>query len=92
MANGQEAYNVMRKFGVGLTNKDLDKIKNNKTFSKKHSGKIFLQVESKGEAYYVDFNGVAYYLKDGAAAYEVMRRLGLGISNTNLSKILEGSL
>lgn len=92
MANGQEAYNVMRKFGVGLTNKDLEKIKNNKIFAKKNSGKIFLQVESKGEAYYIDFNGAYHYLKDGLVAYEVMRSLGLGISNINLDKIPTGSL
>jgi len=87
MANGNEAYNIMRTLGVGITNVDLNKIKANKVFAKKSSGKIFLQVESKGEAYYVDFNGVAHYLKDGAAAYEVMRSLGLGITNTNLEQI-----
>jgi len=92
MADGDAAYNVMRNFGVGVTNKDLERIKSSKTFAKSNSGKIFLQVESHGEAYYVDFNGNAHYLKDGAAAYEVMRSLGLGITNNDLSKISEGSL
>jgi len=92
MANGEKAYNVMRHFSIGITNKDLDKIKVNKNFSKKFSGKIFLQVESRGEAYYIDFNGVAHYLKDGAAAYEIMRSLGLGITNNDLNKIPEGNL
>lgn len=88
MANGNEAYNVMHDLGVGITNKDLEKVKTNKTFAKKNSGKIFLQIEAKGEAYYIDFNGVAHYLKDGAAAYEIMRSLGLGITNKDLFKIL----
>lgn len=92
MANGNEAYRIMRYLGVGITNKDLEKIKINKTFAKKNSGKILLQVESKGEAFYVDFNGNAHYLKDGSAAYNIMRELGLGIKNNDLSKILEGSL
>jgi V8-like Glu-specific endopeptidase len=92
MANGDKAYDLMRNFGVGITNKDLDKIKANKTLAKKYSGKIFLQVEAKGEAYYIDFNGVAHYLKNGAAAYEVMRSFGLGITNTDLDKISEGNL
>lgn len=92
MANGDKAYSVMRKFGVGITNRNLEKIKSNKTFAKSNSGKIFLQVESRGEAYYVDFNGIAHYLKDGTAAYRVMKSLGLGITNNDLNKILEGSL
>lgn len=92
MVNGDKAYDVMRNFGIGINNKDLEKIKANKVFAKKNSGKILLQVESRGEAYYIDFNGIAHYLKDGAAAYEVMRSLGLGIKNNDLNKITEGSL
>lgn len=89
MADGNKAYDVMRNMGVGITNKDLDKIKANKTLAKKSSGKIFLQIESKGEAYYIDFDGVAHYLKDGAAAYEIMRSLGVGITNNDLTKITQ---
>lgn len=92
LANGDKAYDVMRNFGIGITNKNLEKIKSSKTFAKSNSGKIFLQVESRGEAYYIDFNGVAHYLKDGAAAYEIMGSLGLGITNNDLNKIVEGSL
>jgi len=92
MANGDKAYNIMRDMGVGITNIDLEQIRNNKTSAKKHSGKIFLQVEDLGQAYYIDFNGVAHYLKDGAAAYEIMRSLSLGITNLDLDKIPEGNL
>jgi len=91
MANGEKAYDIMRYFGIGITNKDLDQIMNSKTVAKKHSGKIFLQVENNGEAYYVDFDGNLHYLKDGGAAYEAMRSLGMGITNDNLNKISEGS-
>lgn len=92
MANGNEAYKIMRLLGTGITSKDLNKIKSDKNFAKKNSGKIFLQVEANGEAYYIDFNGNAHYLKDGGAAYTAMRNLGLGITNNDLSKIPEGSL
>lgn len=92
MANGDEALKVMRNFGIGIKNADLEKIQLNKNFAKNFSGKIMLQVESRGEAYYIDFNGNTHYLKDGAAAYGVMRKLGLGITNNDLSKIPEGSL
>lgn len=92
MANGNEAYRIMRYLGVGITDADLNKVKTNKSFAKQHSGKIFLQVEAHGEAFYIDFDGNAHYLKDGSAAYTIMRDLGLGITNSDLSKIPEGSL
>lgn len=89
MANGDEAYNIMRNLGVGITNKDLDKIQKNNKSAIKYSGKIFLQVESRGEAYYVDFTGNLHYLKNGSEAYNIMRNLGLGITNKDLDKIPE---
>src|SRR5680860_1592548 len=92
MANGTEAYSIMRNLSVGITNSNLEKIKSDKTFAKKNSGKIFLQVESRGEAYYIDVNGGAHYLKDGDAAYGVMRELGLGITNVDLNKISVSSI
>jgi len=92
MANGNEAYRIMRYLGIGITNNDLSRVKSDKNFAKKHSGKIFLQVESHGEAYYIDFDGNAHYLKDGGAAYAIMRDLGLGITNSDLDKIPEGGL
>lgn len=87
MANGNEAYNIMRDLGIGITNADLNKIKKDNKFAQKNSGKIFLQVESLGQAFYIDFNGTAHYLKDGEAAYNIMRELGLGIKTTDLDKI-----
>lgn len=45
-------------------------------------GRILLQVESKGEAWYVNpDNEKKYYLGRPADAFQVMRELGLGISN-----------
>lgn len=51
-------------------------------------GRILLQVESQGEAWYVHpETGLRYYMKDGASAYEIMRSLGLGITNNDLATI-----
>ncbi|MBU4257108.1 thrombospondin type 3 repeat-containing protein [Patescibacteria group bacterium] len=59
-----------------------------KSMAERLKGYILLQVESKGEAWYVDENTKSrYYMKDGAAAYQMMRKFGLGITNNNLSKI-----
>jgi hypothetical protein len=57
----------------------------------KLSGKILLQVEERGEAWYVDTKTkLRYYMKDGASAYALMRKFGLGITNADLNKISVG--
>jgi len=59
-------------------------------FIKNNIGKIFIQVESKGEAWYVNpRDGKRYFLGRPTDAFNVMRKLGLGITNKdfeNLSK------
>lgn len=44
-----------------------------------YKGSILLDVERNGEAYYI-FQGYKYYLGRPAQAFEIMRRLSLGIS------------
>src|SRR3989344_2101261 len=56
-------------------------------------GKILLQVESRGEAWYIHpKDGKRYYMKDGNAAYQIMRFLSLGISNSKINTLPIGSL
>jgi len=51
-------------------------------------GRILLQVEEHGEAWYVNpADGRRYYMKDGDFAYEIMRFLGLGITNNDLATV-----
>ena len=87
MANGNEAYAIMRDLGVGITNKDLESFLAGDKIAKKHSGKIFLKVEDRGQAYYVNFDGSVHYLKNGNEAYNIMRDLGVGITNSDIRKI-----
>ena len=54
-------------------------------------GKILLQVQQHGEAWYIH-DGKRFYLKDGSHAYEIMRKLALGIKNTDLHAIPTGTL
>ncbi len=62
-------------------------------FAKKQVGKILLDVEHKGEAWYVNPQDVRrYYLGRPADAFEVMKKLGLGITNKNLELISIHSL
>ncbi|RLC38530.1 hypothetical protein DRH27_02020 [Candidatus Falkowbacteria bacterium] len=54
----------------------------------KLKGYILLQVEENGEAWYVDESSRSrYYMKNGSAAYDMMKKFGLGITNENLKKI-----
>lgn len=58
-------------------------------FTNSQKGKIFLQVEKNGEAWYVNpSDGKRYFLGRPADAYNVMRNLGLGISNGNFESLL----
>ena len=48
-------------------------------------GKILLRVESKGEAWYVNpDDGKRYYMGRPQDAFELMRTLGLGITDEDL--------
>jgi hypothetical protein len=100
--DGSSAYEIMRFSGLGITSADLAKVpvgdiasgvSNAKAvydsaLAKNVSGQILLDVQNHGEAWYVNpVDGKRYYMKDGAAAYQIMRNLSLGINNDNLNKI-----
>ena len=54
------------------------------------AGRILLQVENNGEAWYVNPNDFKrYYLGRPQDAFDIMRKLGLGITNNDLAKINE---
>ncbi len=58
------------------------------TVAERVSGKIVLDVENHGEAWYVyPFNNYRYYLGRPEDAFDIMRYLSLGITDTNLAKI-----
>lgn len=60
----------------------------NSALAIKYKGRIFLQVESKGEAWYISpADGNRYFLARPADAFNIMRSLGVGISNADLAKL-----
>lgn len=86
-----DAYDLMRKLGLGVSDRDFY------TFSlrmpSRLAGRILLKVEDKGQAYYVNpLNLKLYYLGKPDDAFRVIRSLGLGITNNDLSKITINSL
>lgn len=57
-------------------------------FASSHNGKIFLQVEGNGEAWYINpEDSKRYFLGRPADAFNVMRFLGLGISNADFNQL-----
>lgn len=57
-------------------------------FAKQQLGKIFLQVENNGEAWYVNpGDSKRYFLGRPADAFNIMRTLGLGISNNDFASL-----
>lgn len=91
MKDGETCYEMMRAFGLGISNADFEKLKaGNADLKERLKGKIILKVESHGEAYYVHpENGSLHYLKDGKEAYRIMRELSLGITNKDLNQITD---
>ncbi len=68
------------------------KLSLNSKFAKEKSGKIFLQVQANGEAWYINPNDYKrYFLGRPADAFNLMKKLGLGISNEDLAKIPVGT-
>lgn len=89
MKDGDTAYQMMREFGLGASNVDIDALLNgDKALASRLSGKIVLAVERNGEAYYINPSDLSvHYLQNGKEAYRVMRELSLGISNKDLEQI-----
>lgn len=94
------AFELMRNKSIGVSNADLAKIPvstssatGDAAFRKKMSGYILLQVQKNGEAWYVyPKDQRRYYLGRPSDAFALMRKLGLGISNTDLYTIRSGSI
>jgi len=64
------------------------KINYDNNFAAAQKGKIFLQVESRGEAWYVNpADGKRYFLARPTDAFNVMRQLGVGLTNSNFEKL-----
>ncbi len=82
-----QAFELMKNYGLGIRSVELDTYLKT-SFPSRLLGYIVLDVERNGEAYYIYPNDAkAYYLGRPNDAFNVMRSLGLGISNEDLSLI-----
>jgi V8-like Glu-specific endopeptidase len=103
MRDGAIAYQMMRSFGLGITDADLEKIpavndveamrtatsvcKTN-ALANRLKGQILLQIQQHGEAWYIHPDTCRrIYMKDGDVAYSTMRFLSLGITDNDLAQL-----
>jgi len=83
-----DAFQIMRDLGLGISNNDFDSF--NGYAPVRLSGKILLKVEDSGKAFYVNpVDLKMHYLGRPADAFQIMRELGLGITNNDLDTIPE---
>ncbi|MBI5077047.1 hypothetical protein HZB94_01560 [Candidatus Falkowbacteria bacterium] len=81
-----DAFQIMKDLGLGVTHAYIS---SHVTFPASVVGKILIDVEESGKAYYIyPKDKKAYYLGKPDDAFQVMRDLGLGISNDNLNLIV----
>jgi hypothetical protein len=81
-----DAFNLMRQLGIGVSEADYYSFNN--YAPQRLSGKILLRVHANGEAYYVNpVDLKMHFLGRPVDAFNVMRTLGLGITNSNLARI-----
>jgi len=95
MGRPLDAFNLMRFLGLGITDTNLARIPINGTvwdgpasLMNHVRGRIVLQVEQNGEAWHISpVNSRRYYMGRPADAFQLMRNLGLGITDANLESI-----
>lgn len=82
-----DAFNLMRALGLGVSNTDLISFQS-RLAPARLSGRILLQVQDKGQAFYVSpLDLKLYYLGRPQDAFNLMRAQALGISNADLARI-----
>ncbi len=87
--NDNDGFNDYTELINGYNPYGANKLVYDSNFVKRSAGKIFLQVEANGEAWYINSqDNKRYFLGRPSDAFEIMRTLGLGISNENLDKLL----
>jgi hypothetical protein len=84
----EDGYNDYEEIISGYNPFGDGKLDVDENFSLTSAGKIFLQVEQNGEAWYVNpDDSKRYYLGRPQDAFNIMRSLGLGITNIDLENI-----
>lgn len=94
MKDGPTAYQMMRSFGLGVAERDYDRMREGDyAMRARLRGRIVLRVQEHGEAYYIHPRTLElHYLKNGEEAYRIMRLHSLGITNKDLSRLTKDTI
>lgn len=100
LGHPDEAFEVMRRFGLGISNANLALIPpegstaiGSRALRDRLAGRIVLQVEQHGEAWYIDpLTTHRRYLGRPQDAFNLMRSLGLGMTREDLAQINIGDI
>ena len=84
-----DAYDLMRRLSIGISEKEFASW--SKGAPAWARGRLYIRPQSHGEAYYVDLNHRWHYLGRANDAWLLFRAQGLGISNSDLAKIVSAS-
>ena len=83
-----DAFTIMRKLSLGVKH---EIIIGYNTYPANLLGRILIDVDDLGKAYFINpVDKRSYYLNRPADAFNIMRSLGLGITNENINKIIIG--
>ena len=95
--NAKDALVIMQNLGIGISNKDINRIKlptskysnwKDYIFAKNISGRIFVQVQDKGQAWYIDsINYRKYYLGTADNALKVLKSLSIKAKVSDINQI-----
>ncbi len=81
-----DAFEVMRNQGLGISEENYHSFDG--VAPERLAGRILLRVEASGEAYYVNpVDLEMYFLGRPADAFEIMRSLGLGVSDKDFDSL-----
>lgn len=84
----EDAFLVMRQVALGVSNQDFAALEKNPSAWSRLAGRILIKPEDNGRAYYFDPTTLKlHYLGRPQDAFNIMRNLGLGITNNDLNKI-----
>lgn len=88
-----DGYRDATEILAGYSPNGTKRLNTDTKFAARNLGRIFLQVEDRGQAWYINpSDGKRYALADGETALAILRAFGLGISNSDLNQISDGSL
>lgn len=84
--SSNESFRNLIKLGLGISNKDFLAIQ--KSAPSRLLGRVLIKVEDKGQAYYLNpLDKKLYPLQQASDLANLIKKLGLGITNNNLAKI-----